>query len=93
MNTIKYLVYYGEGSDKLLAWFDEEVEAIAFAKENAGEQTRVEKAECDLAEDGFLNEIINSETIWSYLDNNVNEFDQEFPEEKRLLIEFIMFLW
>jgi uncharacterized protein (DUF927 family) len=33
------------------------------SKENAGEQTRVEKAECDLAEDGFLNEIINSKTI------------------------------
>lgn len=82
MNIIKYLVYSGEGSDKLLAWFDEEVEAIAFAKENVGEQTRVEKAECDLAEDGFLNEIIDSKTIWSYLDNNVNEFDQEFPEEE-----------
>ena len=82
MNIIKYLVYSGEGSDKLLAWFDEEVEAITFAKENAGEQTRVEKAECDLAEDGFLNEIIDSKTIWSYLDNNVNEFDQEFPEEE-----------
>jgi hypothetical protein len=82
MNTIKYLVYSGEGSDNLLAWFDEEVEAIAFAKENVDEQTRVEKAECDLAEDGFLNEIIDSKTIWSYLDNNVNEFDQEFPEEE-----------
>lgn len=82
MNTIKYLVYSGDGSDNLLAWFDEEVEAIAFAKENIGEQTRVEKAECDLAEDGFLNEIIDSKTIWSYLDNNINEFDQEFPEEE-----------
>ena len=63
MNMIKYLVYSGEGSENLLAWFDEEVEAIMFAKENINEQPRVEKAECDLAEDGFLNEITDSKTI------------------------------
>ena len=80
MNTIKYLVYSGDGTDNLLAWFDEEVEAIIFAKENIDEQPRVEKAECDLAEDGFLNEIVSSETIWSYLDYTVNDSDQEFSE-------------
>lgn len=71
--TYVYYVHSDINENNIFAMFENEVDAIVYAKRHSDELTYVDKVEITLDEDGDYGDIIDSETIWVY--------DQEEPED------------
>ena len=70
---IKFVVHSDLNDDLVYAEFDSKKAAIRYARDYSNEFTYVDKVECFLdPETGRIDEIISSETVWTYLDESVD---------------------
>ena len=75
--TYVYIVHSDINENNIYAEFATEEEAIDYAKRHKDELTYVDKAEVALDENGYIDEVFNSETIWVYNE----DYDFENSEE------------
>lgn len=73
MKATKYFVYL-DGDDRY-DWFDDEADAIVYAQKNGNKNTRIEKVEGELSDDGF-------DFDYEETDKIPVEFSMELPEEE-----------
>ena len=75
--TYVYIVHSDINENNIYAEFATEEEAIDYAKRHKDELTYVDKAEVALDENGYIDEVFDSETIWVYNE----DYNFEKPEE------------
>ena len=72
MKVTKYFVYL-DGYGSYDSWFDDETDAIVYAQKNGNNDTRIDKCELDISDDGFSQEVLSTESV---------EFDHNIPNEE-----------
>ena len=79
---IKFVVHSDLNDELVYAEFDSKKEAIRYARDYSNEFTYVDKVECFLdPETGRIDEIVSSTTVWTYLDESLEEPQPSTEEE------------
>ena len=79
---IKFVVHSDLNDELVYAEFDSKKEAIRYARDYSNEFTYVDKVECFLdPETGRIDEIVSSTTVWTYLDESLEDPQPSTEEE------------
>lgn len=79
---IKFVVHSDLNDELVYAEFDSKKEAIRYARDYSNEFTYVDKVECFLdPETNRIDEIISSTTVWTYLDESLEDPQPSTEEE------------
>ena len=79
---IKFVVHSDLNDELVYAEFDSKKEAIRYARDYSNEFTYVDKVECFLdPETGRIDEIVSSTTVWTYLDESLEDPQSSTEEE------------
>lgn len=89
--AIVYIVHSDLDENNIFAMFEDEVEAIMYARRHKEDLTYVDKTEMTLDEFGDYDEVLSAETIWVY-DEDVDpediEDEAELSDEELFNIDF-----
>ena len=78
--AIVYIVHSDLDENNIFAMFEDEIEAIMYARRHKEDLTYVDKTEMSLDESGDYDEVLSAETIWVY-DEDVDPEDIEDEPE------------
>lgn len=89
--AIVYIVHSDLDENNIFAMFEDEIEAIMYARKHKEDLTYVDRTEMTLDESGDYDEVLSAETIWVY-DEDVDpediEDEPELSDEELFSIDF-----
>lgn len=89
--AIVYIVHSDLDENNIFAMFEDEVEAIMYARRHKEDLTYVDKTEMSLDESGDYDEVLSAETIWVYDEDDDledTEDESELSDEELFNIDF-----
>jgi hypothetical protein len=87
--AIVYIVHSDIDENNIFAMFEDEVEAIMYARRHKEDLTYVDKTEMSLTEFGEYDEVLSAETIWVYdEDEDPADIEPELSDEELFNIDF-----
>ena len=78
--AIVYIVHSDLDENNIFAMFEDEIEAIMYARRHKEDLTYVDKTEMSLDESGDYDEVLSAETIWVYDEDVDPEGEPGVPE-------------
>ena len=78
--AIVYIVHSDLDENNIFAMFEDEIEAIMYARRHKEDLTYVDKTEMSLDESGDYDEVLSAETIWVYDEDEDPEDIEDAPE-------------
>lgn len=89
--AIVYIVHSDLDENNIFAMFEDEIEAIMYARDHKEDLTYVDRTEMTLDESGDYDEVLSAETIWVYDEDDDPEDlegESELSDEELFNIDF-----